>query len=192
MKKVVEQTHTCTRCSNILVYTNVVSWYNARKRKERQGFLFCRKCKDAHASEVNKGNPKITGRPKGSKTCPERLINHRRQGAGHRLNSTVTSDQRMKGIAKRNGFNSYEEYRNSLPEWKKYRVDVLRITKQQPLHLLENYDKRGVNGVPGTYTLDHIVSIRKGFNENIPPDQIGHISNLQMLPWEDNITKGWK
>ena len=98
----------------------------------------------------------------------------------------------MEAIAKRNGFSSYEEYRDSLPEWKKYRVDVIRITKQQPLHLLENYDKRGVNGNPGVYTLDHKISIRKGFNEGIPADQIGHISNLKMIPWEQNISKGWR
>jgi hypothetical protein len=49
-----------------------------------------------------------------------------------------------------------------------------------------------VNGEDGAYTLDHIVSLKKGFKEGIPAEQIGHIENLQMLPWEENITKGWK
>ena len=95
----------------------------------------------------------------------------------------------MQGIAKRNGYETYEDYRNSLDAWKAYKLDVWRTTNQQPLHLLENYDKRGVNGEEGAYTLDHIESIRKGFNNNIPPEQIGQFSNLQMLPWLDNITK---
>jgi hypothetical protein len=192
MKEVIKEVHKCSRCENLLNYTNLGSWYNARKRKERQGFLHCKVCKDVYASEANLGNPKITGRPKGAKTAPEKRKNHGRKGAGKRLSASLTFEQKMKGIAKRNGFNSYEEYRDSLPEWKKYRVDVIRITKQQPLHLLENYDKRGVNGNPGVYTLDHKISIRKGFNEGIPADQIGHISNLEMLPWEQNISKGWR
>jgi hypothetical protein len=98
----------------------------------------------------------------------------------------------MLGIARRNGYDSYEEYRNSLPEWKRYKIDVWRITNQQPLHLLEHFEKRGVNGQTGAYTLDHIISVKRGFIENIPAEKIGDISNLQMLPWEENITKGWK
>ena len=188
----IDKTHTCTKCTATLYYTNSGSWYNARKRKERQGFLHCKECKDLYASEVNKGNPKITGRPKGSKTHPSKRINHSRPGNGKRLNDLLTFEQRMQGIARRNGYDTYEEYRESLPEWKSYKIDVWRLTNQQPLHLLENYDKRGVNGQEGAYTLDHKISIKRGFIENIPPEDIADINNLQMLPWEENITKGWR
>lgn len=188
----IDKTHNCTNCNTELYYTNSGSWYNARKRKERQGFLHCKKCADKHASEANKGNPKITGRPKGAKTHPDKLKNHSRPGAGKRLNNNLTFEQRMQGIARRNGYDTYEEYKDSLPEWKAYTVDVWRITNQQPLHLLENIEKRGVNGQDGAYTLDHIISVKRGFIENIPPEKIGHIDNLQMLPWEENITKGWR
>jgi hypothetical protein len=188
----ITETHSCTRCNSKLYYTNKGSWYNARKRKENQGFLICKPCQDKNAKIVNKANPKITGRPKGSKTRPEKRANHSRPGNGRRLNGSLTFEQRMLGIAKRNGYSSYEEYRNSLPEWKKYRIDVWRITNQQPLHLLENYNKRGVNGQTGAYTLDHKISVKRGFIENIPAEIIGNIDNLEMLPWEENITKGWK
>ena len=188
----IKETHNCTKCNKLLTYTNKGSWFNAKKRKEDRGSLLCKPCQDENARIVNKNNPKITGRPKGSKTSPEKLINYSRQGAGKRLNSILTFEQRMIGIAKRNGYDSYEEYRNSLPEWKRYKIDVWRVTNQQPLHLLEHFEKRGVNGQIGAYTLDHIISIRKGFIENIQAEKIGDISNLQMLPWEENITKGWK
>jgi len=191
----IERTHDCTKCSTELYYTNTGSWYNARKREERQGFLHCKSCKDIHASEVNKGNPKITGRPKGTKNREDYIPwNKGLKGQADRLNKANRENPTkwLDSLAGRHGYETYEEYRESLPEWKAYQIDVWRYTKQQPLDILENYDRRGVNGEKGAYTLDHIISIKKGFMESYPPEEIGHISNLQMLPWMENIQKGWK
>ena len=80
----------------------------------------------------------------------------------------------------------------SLPALKRYRIDVKRITENQPLHTLDNIEKRSQNGTEGGYTLDHKISVLKGFKEGIAPEVVGHITNLQMLPWRDNISKGWK
>jgi len=77
-------------------------------------------------------------------------------------------------------------------ERKLYYTDVWRITKQQDIHLLENYDKRGNAGVDGNYQLDHIYPISIGFVNKIPAKIIGNIKNLQMLPWYDNRIKGNK
>lgn len=183
-------THICTTCGTQKHYDNKGSWYNARTKLNKTGELLCTSC----AGKVGRANSSIkpTGRPKGSKTHPDRVKNHSRLGAGTRLNNSLTFEQRMQGIAKRNGYQTYQEYKDSLPAWKLYKLDVWRITNQQPLDTLENFDMRGVNGQTGAYTLDHIISIKKGFIENIPAEQIGHVSNLQMLPWEENITKGWK
>lgn len=38
--------------------------------------------------------------------------------------------------------------------------------------------------------LDHIYSIAEGFNNNIPPEIIGHWTNLRLLPKLDNTSKG--
>jgi len=187
---IIEETHACTSCGKELTYENKVSWMNARTKLNRIGILRCQPCAGKEGRAAS--NKKIPGRPKGSKTCEDRRKNHKRVNSGKRLNQGLTFEQRMQGIAKRNGFASYEEYRTSLDAWRAYKIDVWRITNQQPLHLLENYDRRGINGENGAYTLDHIISIRKGFNEGISPERIGGIQNLQMLPWLDNITKGWK
>ena len=56
-------------------------------------------------------------------------------------------------------------------------------------HLLENIEKRGRAGVKGAYHLDHIKSMWYGFHNNISPEIIGDISNLQMLPWLENQRK---
>jgi len=78
-------------------------------------------------------------------------------------------------------------------EFLKYRSEVYKITRKQDLFLLENYDKpRGMCGVDGAYQLDHITSIKRGFEESISASIIGHISNLQFIPWKANRDKWYK
>lgn len=72
------------------------------------------------------------------------------------------------------------------PEWKAYKKEVWRITKEQPLHTLEHIEKRAFRG----YHLDHKISVWFGFRRNICPEKIGNISNLRMIPAEENMRKG--
>ena len=50
---------------------------------------------------------------------------------------------------------------------------------------LRNYNKRGFR----KYHLDHIFPISQGFKENISPDVIGNIKNLQFIHYRKNIKK---
>jgi len=77
-------------------------------------------------------------------------------------------------------------------DWELYAYKVRRLTEKQPLHTLENYEKRGFVTEKDAYHLDHIISIYKGFQNNIPIHIIADISNLQMLPAIENIKKGKK
>lgn len=45
-------------------------------------------------------------------------------------------------------------------------------------------------GVLGGYQIDHKISVKEGFDKGIPSYEIGCVSNLQMLPWKENRTKG--
>lgn len=54
---------------------------------------------------------------------------------------------------------------------------------------LPNFEKTGRAGIEGAYQLDHKVSIKYGFDNNIDPEIIGHIENLEMIPWELNRSK---
>jgi hypothetical protein len=65
---------------------------------------------------------------------------------------------------------------------------VWEITESQPLHILENFDKRGWKN----FHLDHIYPISKGFVEKISPEKIGNIKNLRFIHYEENISKGSK
>jgi hypothetical protein len=88
---------------------------------------------------------------------------------------------------------SYDEYLKSYDEYDLYRKQVRNITNLQPIHLLENYEKRG-NGYENedAYHLDHIYPISKGFKNGIPPEVIGDISNLKFIHWLDNLKKSNK
>jgi len=130
---------------------------------------------------------------KGSKNCAEdkstvcnRCSNIKYNKARYPM---LKEESRNKMAATKAGFNSYEEYINNLPEIKKYRREVWKLTYKQPISNLPNFNKRGLCGVIGAYQIDHIISISEGYKTNIPPNKIAEISNLQMLPWKQNLNK---
>ncbi len=72
--------------------------------------------------------------------------------------------------------------------WKAYRKLVHKLTELQPLDTLENIDKRGFKD----HHVDHKISIWYGWKNNIPADEIAHISNLRLIPYKENMCKGIK
>lgn len=81
---------------------------------------------------------------------------------------------------------TWEEYKNELPENLKYRREVDKITKAQPVQQLENHNKKG------EYHLDHKFSVAAGFRLGISPFVIGNIVNLEYIPALDNMIKSDK
>lgn len=106
----------------------------------------------------------------------------------------VIKDEHIKKMAAtKAGYASFEEYMNDLDNKKKYKRHVVRITRQQDLSSLENSEKmRGLCGKHGAYQLDHIISIDEGYKNDIPPEIIGDISNLRIIPWRENLKKSNK
>lgn len=94
-----------------------------------------------------------------------------------------------------------EEYRKTLmkdetPEYKRYYRRVYRLSENVYNNNIDiiNPERhiRGPCGSEGAYQLDHIIPVRFGFDNGIPPEVIADVSNLQMLPWKDNLLKGAK
>lgn len=82
------------------------------------------------------------------------------------------------------------------PAYKKYLHKVQTLTRKT-YELYENEINpmklpRKLAGVEDAYHLDHIIPVRYGFENDIPPNVIAHKDNLQMMPWRDNIVKGSK
>ncbi len=183
--------HICTSCGKVMYYDNLGSWRNARTKLKRTGILRCPPCAGKEGRQLS--NKKPSGRPKGSKNRDNTNVRIAAKTSENRFKFVnVSKEQRLKGIAKRNGYSSYEEYQSTLSDWEKYKNEVWRVTNSQPLELLENYNKRGPSGKEGAYQIDHMYSILKGFRNTVPPSLIGNIDNLQMIPWLENIKKGWK
>ena len=90
--------------------------------------------------------------------------------------------QRCRANRVKNGTAIPEE---QVPAFELYKNKVWAETNRNNLTLLENYEKRGRTD----YHLDHMYSITRGFKNNVPPEIIGHICNLTMLPHKENRSK---
>jgi hypothetical protein len=51
---------------------------------------------------------------------------------------------------------------------------------------------RTLCGIDEGYQLDHKISIKKAFDLNMPEETVAAIENLQLLPWQQNRSKGYK
>jgi hypothetical protein len=81
-------------------------------------------------------------------------------------------------------------------EFEEYMYNVRLLTEnvyKQNKEIINPYNRpRTLCGVEGGYQLDHIISIKYGFDNNIPPEIIGSLENLQMLSWKENRYKWHK
>lgn len=68
-----------------------------------------------------------------------------------------------------------------------YREEVKLLTEANK-NCIPDIHKRGFNA----YQIDHMISIKWGFDNGIAPECIAHPSNCQMLWWKDNIRKSNK
>jgi transposase len=93
------------------------------------------------------------------------------------------------GLVKRYRNMNYDEYLEQINKYYKYELEVLKITRQQPIKSLSNYNKRGNSGIDDAYHLDHKFSIIEGFKNNVKPEIIGNIKNLEFIPWKENLNK---
>jgi len=78
---------------------------------------------------------------------------------------------------------------DQMEEFYLYRRKVWHYTNQQPIETLPNYDLRGHAGNKTAYSLDHRFSCHEGFKNNIPPEIIGNIANLEYIPNIQNSSK---
>ena len=108
------------------------------------------------------------------------------------FNDVITEEHINKMRASKAGFDSFEEYVEKYPEKEMYKRNVWRLTYRNDLTILEHWDKRGKCGVDGAFQLDHIYPVSKGYENNIPPEELAKMDNLQMLPWKMNLLKSNK
>lgn len=79
-----------------------------------------------------------------------------------------------------------------LSDYQLYRREVWRYTNMNNLSTLPGYENRGLAGTAGATHLDHRYSISRGYVNNVPPELIGSIKNLEFKTWEENVAKQGK
>lgn len=208
----------CSNCDTIKTYTNKRSWYNAKKRQSK-----CKPCQNNEASEYWTGRKKPnypkhrrrqSDKTKFFRSCPDcdktlyyaekynlelaikketvcdSCANYKYEKT---WNDVMSESARKQMRATKAGYDSWEQYKQNYPMKKAYINKVHKLTRKQPLHLLENYDKlqenTGVMGTKGAYQIDHIKSIDKCWKDGTPPEECSDLSNLQIITWEQNIRK---
>lgn len=83
----------------------------------------------------------------------------------------------------------HHNYNPNKSAFKEYHRQVTRATNKHDLLILENSDKRGMAGESGAHHLDHMVSIKSGFERGIPAEVVGAKENLRFISWEENYSK---
>jgi len=166
------------------VYGVSVGWSPESRQRRKDSFI------------RNFGYEHNWSSPESRQKCEESTIRLYGSGSLEIAQSAITEEvieQRRRTLIETRTGKSYEEYEAMMPERDAYYRDVRRITEQQPIHLLEHSEKRGVHWVmENAYHLDHIIPINYGFLNGIPAEEIGHISNLRFIPWLENIQKSDK
>ena len=92
--------------------------------------------------------------------------------------------------------NNHPRWNENKDEFKAYGYQVRQLTEEIYVenHIIINPmgKPRTLCGVEGGWQLDHIISIKYGFEHGIAPEEIAELDNLQMLPWELNRNKHYK
>ena len=144
------------------------------------------------------------GRNASGSKCTPIPVTVRQTSCGHTFTSNAVNLLRTDmecsvcGILERTGNINYWSDLNSIrwrqtaPEWKVYRSKVTAATR-----LTYNANKAKINpnnlpsgraGTVGAYHVDHIVPVRWCFVHDVPPEVVADVSNLQMLPWLENVS----
>jgi hypothetical protein len=77
------------------------------------------------------------------------------------------------------------------PEFYRYKAVITYLTEKHRRNLTHGY-VTGLAGKEGAHHIDHRYSILTGYKNKISPLVIGHLQNLKMIPWRDNVSKHTK
>jgi len=161
-----------------------LGWSPESIQRRKQTYL------EKYGSQHNWSNKEC--REKCEQTCIELYGSSSLELAASMIDANVIERRRKALIETMVGI-PFEEYEAKLSNKERYYKQVRRITESQDLSSLPHYDKRGRADLnKDCYHLDHIIPISYGWLKDIPPDIIGDISNLQFIPWEENLKKSNK
>lgn len=84
---------------------------------------------------------------------------------------------------------AYKHWLSKKSEYELYKMTVMQRTFENDLTTLENWSRRNLYH---KYEIDHIYPTRQAFKNDIPPELIGDIKNLRIIPRKENRSKSGK
>jgi hypothetical protein len=73
-------------------------------------------------------------------------------------------------------------------EYYRFKIIVTYLTNRYRKKISEGYTL-GLCGVENAHQIDHKFSIMHGYKQKVSPCVLGHLANLQIKPWKDNLSK---
>lgn len=115
----------------------------------------------------------------------------------------VKKENGKKNIGNKWGFAGRNITRENHPRWNPNKPELQTYTRRVHWLTKKTYDKykqeinpfdfpRSLCGTDGGYQLDHIISIKEGFEKGISPEELSQKENLQMITWKENRNKSYK
>lgn len=146
-------------------------------------------------------NTPSTKKPINCKTCgKEFLVSPSDIVAGRKFCSRVCKDtnpewrQFLKNVDRT--YSRPGLRKDDTPEFTRFKNKVHRLTQKTYLANIKILNPLGlVRGLAGTndvYHLDHIISVRKGYDIGMTAEDLSKLENLRMLPWKENISRNKK
>lgn len=202
----------CLICSHKWVATPI-SKFQAYKKYQKKGCVECRKqekeevyeeARRRHISAIEARGFEILSNYDGRRT-EHITIKVRNKKCGHVFTTSATNiiardiscptcNKRIK--INRLNLNSWErsaEWQKTATEWQTYKSKVNTVTRRNYYNnqrLINPYSLAfGIAGHDGAHHLDHKVPVRVCFDNNVPPEICGDVTNLQVIPWLENVSQ---
>jgi len=156
-------------------------------------------CSPGGGSKKGKPKPWLRKHFNKCKICNVDLIGPKTYCSRECLHKDPEYIEKLKNVDK--SYMQTEVYSNACrkketPEYVRYKNKTHRLSektyKKYENEINPKGHKRGRNGVKNAYQLDHIISVREGFDRKLIPEFLSKKENLRIISWEENIKKGTK
>ena len=157
----------------------------------------CDACHDVFYLSISDWTRKIHKNYCGSCLKNNILIGSNHHGFGRHYNAGISKTQqhreKLKGDRPHMQGENNPNWKDTTPAFKRYKNKVHQLSHKVYLENINIINPTRLSrtraGVIDGYQLDHIKPIKKCFEERLTPEEASVVTNLQILPWKENLKK---
>lgn len=149
-----------------------------RKKGEVRVEKVGRTCKSCgNTFQVLPSSPKVYCKRSCVSSCPD----YRKKLAN--MDKSYMQTERYKQTLRKEDTPKYSRYRNMVHKASQ------KVYEQNIDYINPNGYNRALCGSDGGWQLDHIIPVRVGFDNDIPPEVLSIKENLRMVTWRENLAR---